>query len=176
MQNELQDVDSNRPIYSPIKLSKESFYQLFIGEIMSDKLNKLYESCTKYDKKNLCIASETKDILTELQSFFSTAPLSSVVYIDGSEPFIWKTAKVLKDMGLVDEQLIMLKPESNLRDLFCVHCFTITRGVTHTPAVCSHCHRDLCVTEHFSKLHSAYMGYQVNAEDLNDIPETKELT
>jgi hypothetical protein len=175
-----QEIDpSNRPIYSPVEINKGSAYQLFIGETLSDELNRLYKSCTDHNKKKLCISAVNeftgKEINADITSFLSTAPLNSTVYIAGSEPFIWKIAKSVKTIGLMDEQIKMLKPESKQRDLFCVHCFTITPGVIQTPAQCNECKRFLSVTEHFSKLHSAYLGYQVNAEVANEIPEKQEL-
>lgn len=175
MQNEPETDVSNRPIYKLVEINQRSSYQLFVGETWSDELNEFYESCTSYDNKQISIASDSKDIYADLTLFLSAAPVNTTVYIHGNEPFLWKIAKVLKSMGLVEEQIKMFKPTSNQRDLFCVHCYTITPNVSETPAECCNCKLKLEVSDHFSKLHSAYMGYRVNAEDPIDIPKSKEL-
>jgi hypothetical protein len=176
MNNEREHEATNRPFYESIEINKHSSYQLFIGELASDTLNELYETCIHYDKKQLCIAATSPDIDSDLTFFLSTAPVNTTVYIQGSEAFIWKLWQRVKVLGLVDEQIKMFQPENKQRDLFCVHCFTTTHEVTQTPALCDDCQRLLVVTEHFSKHHAAYMGYQVNAENPTEIPDPKEFT
>ena len=130
MQNEPQADITSRPVYPLVEVNKRSSYHLFIGETLSDQLSQLYESCSHYDKKLLCILSETTDIYSDLQSFLLTASLNSTVYIDGTESFLWDMTKKVKQMGLTDDQIRMIKPVSKQRNVFCVHCLTITQGVT----------------------------------------------
>ncbi|WP_319381283.1 hypothetical protein [Thiomicrorhabdus sp.] len=48
--------------------------------------------------------------------------------------------------------------------------------MTYSPFECPGCHRLLLVRDHFSRIHSAYVGVQINAEDPEDIPPTEELS
>jgi hypothetical protein len=186
MQNESLLESKNRPVYHPVVINEHSLCHIFISEkdvhsggvledSLSKEMNDLYDACSD-EQKQRYVLSDAKNVDTELREPLSSIPLSSTVYIDGTEPFIWKVFNSLISIGLVDEQIKMIKPKGNQRDVFCVHCYTITHGVTKTPAICSHCQRPLLVSDHFSKRHSAYMGYQVNAEALTDMPKTQELS
>lgn len=177
MQNELLSQNKSRPVYTPVALNERSSYHLFIcQEGPVAEMSRLYESCFAGAKALVTVSLNAVDIDQTLRKELSSVPLNTTVYLSGTEPFIWRTAKKLKAKGVVAEQIKMIKPDSNERNVFCVHCSTISYGATASPAICSGCERLLLVTDHFSKLHSAYMGYQVNAEDPADKPETEELS
>jgi hypothetical protein len=174
MENELHE---NRPVYSPVTLNQGASFQLFLYQDgYSDGINELYEFCHNENKKLVSCAESEVDIDQVLESELAPAPLGTMIYLAGTEAFMWNAANKLANKGLVSEQIEMLQPTSNQRNVFCVHCLTINQNVTESPATCSGCNRLLAVTDHFSKLHSAYLGYQVNAEDLTETFETQELT
>jgi len=104
-------------------------------------------------------------------------PVSSNVYLAAKrESVLWDRHNLDVKSGMASEQIKMLKPLGNERRLFCTHCYTVTEDVTHSPFECPGCHRLLLVRDHFSRIHSAYVGVQINAEDLDDVPETEELS
>jgi hypothetical protein len=167
----------SRPVYSPVALNDNSSFQLFIYESkVSAQLENLYESCCAAAKERHCAATLADDMDDFLERRLSTAPLNSTIYIAGSEPFIWTIVNKVKALGLLEEQIRMIKPEANERRVYCVHCFSVTPNVTSTPATCIGCQRKLLVSDHFSRLHCAYMGDQINAEDPADVPIAQELT
>lgn len=174
MENVLHE---NRPTYSLITLKQEASFQLFFYQDgYSNDINGLYEFCNNKNKKLVSCGESEAEIDRVLDSELATAPLGTMVYLEGTEAFIWCVANKLENKGLVSEQIEMLQPISNQRNVFCVHCLNINHNVTESPAACSDCNRMLAVTDHFSKLHTAYLGYQVNAEDLTETFETQELS
>ncbi|WP_252189737.1 MULTISPECIES: dimethylamine monooxygenase subunit DmmA family protein [unclassified Rhodococcus (in: high G+C Gram-positive bacteria)] len=60
-------------------------------------------------------------------------------------------------------------PDTPVRDVFCGHCHTTSPNVPvavggTTP--CAGCSEELTVYYHFSRRHSAYLGYRADAEEL----------
>jgi hypothetical protein len=60
-------------------------------------------------------------------------------------------------------------PDAPVRDVFCAHCHTTSSKVPvavggTTP--CAGCSEELTVYYHFSRRHSAYLGYRADAEEL----------
>ncbi|MCB5162833.1 dimethylamine monooxygenase subunit DmmA family protein [Marinomonas algarum] len=185
----------SRPIYDQVKsVVPLSDNNLFICEgSVSEQQQSMYlhSECPK--KSLVCIISDHQNIQTEsaadslvkcqkMGGFIDSLPqklsfmtLSSRAYLEGSEGFLWRIYRVLLELGMDPQQIIMQPPVTNNRDIFCPHCFTITEGVNKTVSECRQCERLLYVSDHFSKRHGAYFSYQVNAEDPNDIPEIKEL-
>jgi hypothetical protein len=191
MENDLEACILSRPVYRPVEVDKRSTFHLFIGQAVSvtlsekssvkiiadtpKKLNQLYESCSYLKHKIIFIASDVHYMNSELQACLLTAPVNTRVYIDGTESFLWLLAKQLNAFGVAIDQISMIKPENKQRNIYCVHCNSITHAVKASPAHCFYCQRNLFVTDHFSKRHGAYQAYQVNAEEPDEIPIAQEL-
>jgi len=180
----------SRPQYPPVSLNMSAQYQVFIaqtgiaGEKADALLQPLKSGCEKSGQPFTVqtfhvlangVSSDNSAIsLVELPQKLARIPVSSAFYLAGNESFMWDVAALLKDAGFVEEQIHMLPPVSNKRRLFCTHCYAITEAVTQTPAVCRGCGRHLLVRDHFSKIHRAYVGVQIDAEDPADLPEKAE--
>lgn len=165
----------SRPLYGPVAIRPKARRHLFVG--VSEELDALFDSLPEEQRERIgCEQGKlTADVQARLEAAFSELPLAAAVYVAGEEAFIWDVRNLALAAGLADEQVQLCQPTSNERRLFCTHCYEITEGVTHSPQTCSGCGRLLLVRDHYSKLHGAYVGVQINAEDPADIPETEEL-
>lgn len=97
------------------------------------------------------------------------------LYAVGEEGFIWDVAKLAREAGLEAAECRTAHAGSLRRKVFCVHCKTISEGVTTSIAVCEGCGAHLVVRDHFSRFHSAFMGVQADAEAPGDLPPVEEL-
>lgn len=165
----------SRPLYDPVVIRPKARKHLFIGA--GAELDTLYQSLPQEQCIRISAgqAGLTEPLRTELEAVLAELPLASAVYVCGSEGFMWDVRNLALAAGFADEQVQMCAPSNKERRLFCTHCYQITEGVTHSPQTCSACGRLLLVRDHYSKLHGAYVGVQINAEDPAEIPETEEL-
>lgn len=189
MQPESLKAPTNRPAYPPVILNNKSAYHLFICEgDQSTEFQVLYSSVDDLKKTRLLVSeSESKTgpetivitysaLTVKLAQLLAEVPLSTTIYLLGCEAFIWDVHSVATQAGMVTGQIKMFAPVTRQRRLFCTHCYSITEGVTHSPAVCRCCQRNLLVRDHFSRRHCAYVGVQIDAEDPADLPLPQELS
>lgn len=187
MQEPAEYETKSRPVYPPVLLNPAASFHVFITEESALlKVSPMFEACDT-DQKILLLVGDHEiegseyqsvdvvDLPAMVEEVLTGAPVSTTVYVSGQESFLWDVRKMSRDAGLASEQVLLVEPAQNKRRLFCTHCHEITEDVTHTPATCSHCGRLLLVRDHFSRLHGAYVGVQINAEDAKDIPATEEL-
>lgn len=126
--------------------------------------------------------SDTTDLITEAslelvaQNVYKDFPVNSTITLTGKESFIWRVQYRLLQIGFNTEQIQTEKCGPLTRDVFCVHCRTINNSVTHNLVSCEGCGRKLFVYDHFSRRLGSYMGFQVNAEAAEDIPELEVLS
>ncbi len=165
----------SRPLYGPVSIRPKARSHLFVGS--SAELDSLFDSLPEEQRARItCEEGKlTADVRARLETAFAELPIASAVYVAGDEAFIWDVRNLALAAGMGEEQVQLCQPTSNARRLFCTHCYEYTEGVTHSPQACSGCGRLLLVRDHYSKLHGAYVGVQINAEDPADIPETEEL-
>lgn len=181
----------SRPKYPPISINDSVQKHLFIAETGAfSELSKVIKLCKNGTKSYWVVGDNisenlhktistvpTNQITETFSNVFAKLPFSSNIYVAAkTEAFLWDIHNLAIKAGLADEQIKKLKPLTNQRRLFCTHCYTITNGVTYSPFKCPGCHRQLLVRDHFSTLHSAYVGVQINAEDPDDIPKIEELS
>lgn len=192
----------SRPLYSPIEIKEKAAFHFFIEEGKSKKsddqgastpgLLGLFNQCQSSVKNWLNLDSADISAVSKgdqgksihLQSAeseefalaLSSLPLAAQVYVSGSESFMWDVHNLFISAGLLTEQVSLMQPTSTIRRVFCTHCYTVMEEVTHTPVACEGCQRPLLVRDHFSRFHGAYVGLNVNAEDVSDIPEKEALT
>ncbi len=181
----------SRPLYSPIVVRDNAAFHLFIAEESTEGqasgLLWIFNECQSQVKSWLGLSADDVLIFSknmrpasvkseELSLALSSLPLASQVYVSGSESFMWDMHNLLIDAGLLTEQVSLMTPTSSIRRVFCTHCYTVMEKVEHTPVTCQGCQRPLLVRDHFSRVHGAYVGLNVNAEDVNDIPEKEALT
>lgn len=181
----------SRPLYSPIVIRENAAFHLFISEESVENrtsdLFRLFNECQSQVKHWLGLSVEDVFVYSQnvspitaeseaLSRVLSTLPLASQTYVSGSESFMWDIHNLLIAAGLLTEQVSLMAPTSSVRRVFCTHCYTVMQKVEHTPVTCQGCQRPLLVRDHFSRVHGAYVGLNVNAEDVNDIPEKEALT
>lgn len=97
------------------------------------------------------------------------------LYAIGEEGFIWEAARLAREAGLDSYECRTAHAGSMRRRVFCVHCKTITEGVTTSLAACAGCGAQLVVRDHFSRTHAAFMGVQADAEAPGELPPVEEL-
>lgn len=176
MQPEALPEVTSRPVYQPVVKSERSTLHLFVvaGE-MPLKMSEIFSSCETAECK-LITVNDTSEAQQKIREVLPTLPLSTTIYVAGSEAFIWFVYEYMISEGMMPEQVKLFTPPEKVRQVFCCHCYQITANITQSPAVCGGCQRLLAVTDHFARKKGAYFGYQVNAEDPNDIPASEELS
>ncbi|WP_286238111.1 dimethylamine monooxygenase subunit DmmA family protein [Neptuniibacter halophilus] len=166
----------SRPVYQPVVKNSRAARHLFIVQAqMTEELALAFESCREEQRSLLTLADQA-EVETRLNGQISELPLSSMVYVAGDEAYLWGVFEYLRSAGMLAEQIRLSQPVVSARQIFCCHCYSITGGVTRSPAVCVGCQRHLAVTDHFARKHGAYFAYQANAEDPQDLPEQMELS
>ncbi|WP_010324828.1 dimethylamine monooxygenase subunit DmmA family protein [Marinobacterium stanieri] len=162
----------SRPKYVAPELVASAGLQLFVSESDAGHLlEPLYRQCSESGAQWLVAepgnapGTLADSLSGYLQRVLSDAPVTTRLYVAGSEGFLWDIRNQALSAGLVDEQIQLAPPISKARRLFCTHCYTLMEGVTSSPHTCSGCGRLLLVRDHFARLHGAYVGVQINAED-----------
>jgi hypothetical protein len=117
----------------------------------------------------------TRHLLIALRRRLAQEKMGFRVHVIGTEPFLWEIAGAAEEAGLGREEYALFTVGSQARRLFCVHCRTITDGVTTNVAECSGCGAHLFVRDHFSRRLNAFMGVQVDAEVPGERPPVEEL-
>lgn len=114
------------------------------------------------------------DAVSALATFQRRLPDQVVgvrVYMAGPESFVRRATSIARAAGMCDEEIIAAVTSSRARRIWCVHCRSITDTVEETIVDCVGCGRKLLAYHHYSRRQDAYLGFQVNAEDPDDIPE-----
>ncbi|QDQ94906.1 hypothetical protein FND50_31745 [Rhodococcus sp. WB9] len=78
-------------------------------------------------------------------------------------------ARLISAGALPAEIAAIIDPDAPVRDVFCAHCHTTSPSVPvaiggRTP--CAGCSAELTVYYHYSRRHSAYLGYRADSEEL----------
>ncbi|MDO6513544.1 dimethylamine monooxygenase subunit DmmA family protein [Neptuniibacter sp. 2_MG-2023] len=175
MEPESVSVVTSKPIYRSEISDAPCAYSLFICEQLSTAFSDLYQSKT-VAKKDLVDDGDLESVKDQLVTLLADAPAATLVYLSGTEKYMWLVGEQLKALGVTEDQMVMLPPLNTERSVFCCHCYTVTDHVVTAPATCAGCGKLLAVTDHFAKSHAAYFGYQVNAENATEIPESVELS
>lgn len=174
VERNLPFVVRSRPVYPIVEKNTLSEHHLFIalGD-MTRSMSELYQSCCESEKT---LALVDNDIDAALSGKIDNLPMATTVYVAGDEGFVWKVSEYLVSKGILSDQIKRFSPKDKSRQVFCCHCYQVTSKITHSPSQCGGCGRMLTVSDHFSRKYGAYMGYQVNAEDPNDLPVAEELS
>jgi hypothetical protein len=97
------------------------------------------------------------------------------LYAVGSETFLAEVAAHGAAAGLSRAEMNLAHAGSLERRVYCVHCRTMTDGVTDSIFACTGCGAALFVRDHFSRRLSAFMGVQADAEAPGDAPPAERL-
>jgi predicted RNA-binding Zn-ribbon protein involved in translation (DUF1610 family) len=97
------------------------------------------------------------------------------LYAVGSETFLADVTALGAGAGLSRAEMILGHAGSLSRRIYCVHCRTLTQGVTDSVFTCPGCGAALFVRDHFSVRLGAFMGVQVDAEAPGELPPIETL-
>lgn len=126
--------------------------------------------------KRVSVYDSTEHMISSLKELLESATIGLRLYLSGSEVFMWHVARLAREYGMGDEEVHQELIGDSSRRVYCVHCKTITEGVTQNEGqLCSGCGEPLEVLPHFSKLRVAYLGYKADAEDPGNVPEPTEI-
>ncbi|MEP3349395.1 MAG: dimethylamine monooxygenase subunit DmmA family protein [Marinomonas sp.] len=173
----------SKPSYQPVEIDLTASMSLFVGEEgRSDAMTEVSEKLGA-DKKTVLYFS-VSDWATEgsgklppqaLLNAMASLPMSSKIYVFGSEAFLWDIHQFALGAGFMSEQVKLNESASSARRVFCTHCYSVMEDVVETPIHCQGCGLLLLVRDHFSRAHGAYVGLNINAEDPTEIPEKEAL-
>ncbi|MFK4752794.1 MULTISPECIES: dimethylamine monooxygenase subunit DmmA family protein [Oceanospirillaceae] len=174
---EIDERIKSRPEYRPLTLLSGKQWQIFIAQNEDQTgLKQMHEECVAIARPgHIVLWVMVGDDLADSLKLLADAPVAAAVYVAGDEPFLWDIRNALLGMDFAPDQIQLMAPASHRRRLFCTHCYTLTEDVTHSPHRCSGCGELLLVRDHFSRLHGAYVGVSINAEDRSQTFQPEEV-
>lgn len=110
-----------------------------------------------------------------LKSRLARETMGFRLYAIGSETFLGDVFAIGAAAGLSASEMAFAHSGSLARRIYCVHCRTITEGVTDNVFTCTGCGASLFVRDHFSHRLSAFQGVQVDAEAPGELPPIETL-
>ena len=96
------------------------------------------------------------------------------LYAVGTEDFVWDVQRAGIEAGLSAPEIHLTHVGSLRRRVICVHCHTVTEGVTTSIVPCPGCGAHLFVRDHFSRRLGGFQGVQVDAEAPGAIPPAEQ--
>ena len=125
----------SRPTYTLPELVATAGLQLFVSESDAEHLlEPLYRQCAESGAQWLVAepgnapGTLADSLSGYLQHILNDAPVTTRLYVAGSEGFLWDIRNQALSAGLVDEQIQLAPPISAARRLFCTHCYTLMEG------------------------------------------------
>lgn len=116
-----------------------------------------------------------RHLMSALEERLDRETMGLRVYAIGTEPFLWDAFNIAAAAGLSGQETQFAHVGPKARRVYCVHCRTMSEGVTTSIFACEGCGAPLFVRDHFSKRLAAYMGVQVDAEAPGEVPAAEEL-
>jgi hypothetical protein len=114
-------------------------------------------------------------ILDALDRRLARETMGFRLYAVGSETFLADVRARGAAAGLSLSEMTFAHAGSLARRVYCVHCRTLTDGVTDSIFTCAGCNSALLVRDHFSARMAAYMGVQIDAEAPGEVPPAERL-
>ena len=105
-----------------------------------------------------------------LDELLSEARIGWRFVVAGPEHMVGAVRSRLISAGAVPAEIAaIIDPDVPVRDVFCAHCHATSSSVPvsiggRTP--CGGCSAELTVYYHYSRRHSAYLGYRADSEEL----------
>jgi len=183
----------SRPVYQKFEPNSKAKQQIFIAQGNAvDQLENAFTNCHAPNKDfwvvsdqpdqphstaNISKTFPTDDYAQGFMSLFEQVSINAHLSVAGiEESFLWDIYNLAMKAGFAKEQIHLLPPTTKQRRVFCTHCYTINANVSHTPTTCQGCQQLLLVRDHFSRVHAAYVGVSIDAEDPNESFQQEELT
>jgi len=114
-------------------------------------------------------------LLARLRVTLAQETMGLRLYVVGSETFLWDVAALGREAGLGTQEIRLAQAGNARRRVICTHCKTTIAEVTTNLVTCPGCGASLFVRDHFSRIHGAFMGVQVDAEIPGERPTAEEL-
>ncbi len=112
--------------------------------------------------------------IADLDGALAAGVMGVRLYLAGPESFLGLAVQIAARHGMGGGEVQCEHRGSAARRVFCVHCRSISEGVTRTVAECAGCKRHLIVRDHYSRRLAAYMGVMADAEAPGDLPPAVE--
>jgi hypothetical protein len=114
-------------------------------------------------------------LLVTYRQVLERALMGTRLYVAGPEHFIGRALTIALEFDLSKDEIGAEELGSKARRLYCVHCQSISEGVTTNIARCTGCSRWLLVRDHYSRRRAAYMGVMADAEVPGELPALEEI-
>ncbi|WP_009475599.1 dimethylamine monooxygenase subunit DmmA family protein [Rhodococcus sp. JVH1] len=105
-----------------------------------------------------------------LGELLSEARIGWRFVVAGPEHMVGAVRSRLISAGALPAEIAaIIDPDAPVRDVFCAHCHTTSSSVPVAiggRAPCGGCSAELTVYYHYSRRHSAYLGYRADSEEL----------
>lgn len=105
--------------------------------------------------------------LSLLEAQLAAARVGTRVMVAAPELEVLDVLRVARAAGAIDAELRAHVTSDEARRIHCPHCgeHTVATVAVGETAPCARCGRTLIVYHHVSRLHGAYLGYMVDAEE-----------
>ncbi|MGH1538932.1 MAG: dimethylamine monooxygenase subunit DmmA family protein [Arenicella sp.] len=125
--------------------------------------------------KQLYVGPSFEAALPRLRQCLNNAHTGTQIYLTGTEGLMGQSMAEAINAGIPHTAIQTEHRGSVARRMQCVHCKGITEDVITDPFVCSHCHLNLFVRDHYSRRIAAFQGVCIDAEDPGNVPDAVEL-
>lgn len=96
---------------------------------------------------------------TSLFGYLQQEATGTHVFLIGTRKEITGWETICVQVGFPLDAIHEFELESDIKQVFCVKCYSLQQHQIGEPIFCSKCHVQLDVSNHFSKQHNAYLGY-----------------
>jgi dimethylamine monooxygenase subunit C len=101
---------------------------------------------------------------TELASWLRRQKMGSYLYVSASWGRVRDIKVLAEDIGFTEEEAQYKGHGGRMVNIFCCRCHGLTpapESKSNYLISCSHCHLNLTISDHYSSLRDAYLGYAV---------------
>ncbi len=95
----------------------------------------------------------------DLSNYLQQQKIGTHMIVIGTRETITEWEKIGTQVGFPLDAIHKIVLEGDLKKVFCVRCYSLFPSQTIEHVLCKNCHSQLDVSNHFSKLHNAYLGY-----------------
>lgn len=172
----------SRPEYGVLEPVLEAQQNIIIaeGERGMEAVQRMLDRAPSgFSERSLVIRVDAEGAVSErdlapMVEALRGASMGTRLYVAGGESFLGRAIQVAQDHGVNPASVITELTGSLARRVQCVHCKTITEGVTRASYTCPHCGADLVVRDHYSRRLAAFQAVSGTAEDpADEVPEEK---
>lgn len=130
---------------------------LFCGDKQGlKKMQPLIEKVSKYNVPfEMCEVDSA-----ELASWLSRQKMGSYLYVSVSWNRLRELMVLAEDIGFTEEEAQYIGHGERIVSIFCCRCHGLTPVPVSAHSIhCSHCQLMLTISDHYSSLRNAYLGY-----------------